>query len=57
MIHNELQEVKAKVLPQLPKTYVSILKQKVDNVAVNTLESFVLKKLRHITALSSTIKQ
>ncbi len=49
MIPNELQEVAAKILPCLPDTHVSLLKQTVDNTAINTLESFVLKKLKHIT--------
>ena len=50
MIPDELQAVAAKTLPSLPDTHISLLKQTVDNTAINTLESFVLKKLKHITA-------
>lgn len=47
MIPNGLQPVDAALLPNLPDTHVSLLKHKADNPAINTLEEFVLKKLKH----------
>ena len=47
MIPNELQVVESKLLPNLPDTHVSLLKHRADNAAINTLEEFVLKKLKH----------
>lgn len=49
MIPNNLQEVKTQNIPKLPDTHVSLLKQKTDNAIINTLEGFVLKKLKHLT--------
>jgi DNA-binding transcriptional LysR family regulator len=48
MIHDELMEIEAKYMPNLPDTHVSLLKQKADNNIINTLEGFILKKLRHL---------
>lgn len=50
MIPSDLQEAEATLLPNLPKTHVSSLKQRADNTAINTLENFVLRKLKHIAA-------
>lgn len=47
MIPNELQPVEPRVLPNLPDTHVSLLKHKADNSVINTLELFVLRKLKH----------
>jgi len=47
MIPKDLHAVEAKVLPDLPNTHVSLLKHRVDNAAINTLEEFVLRKLKH----------
>lgn len=49
MIPDELTELETKYLPNLPDTHVSLLKQKADNSIINTLEGFILKKLRHLT--------
>ncbi len=43
MINIELQEVAPDILPELPQTHVSLLKQRSNNAAINTLERFVLK--------------
>ena len=48
MIPDELMEIEAQYMPNLPDTHVSLLKQKADNNIINTLEGFILKKLRHI---------
>lgn len=48
MIPDELEEIQTKVVPKLPDTHVSLLKQKPDNIVINALEGFVLKKLRHL---------
>ncbi len=48
MIPDELQIINIKDFPLLPETHVSLLKQKSDNSVINTLESFVLKKLKQI---------
>jgi len=50
MIPDELIEIESKYLPNLPDTHVSLIKQKADNNILNTLEGFILKKLRHLTA-------
>lgn len=47
MIFNELQALDSKLLPNLPDTHVSLLKHRADNAAINTLEEFVLRKLKH----------
>lgn len=47
MIPPELQAVDASLLPKLADTHVSLLKHRADNPAINTLEEFVLKRLRH----------
>lgn len=46
MMHHELQTIKETLLPKLPKTHVSLLKQTATNPAINTLERFVLDKLK-----------
>jgi DNA-binding transcriptional LysR family regulator len=46
MIPNELNAVESSFLPNLADTHVSLLKHKVDNAAINTLEGFVLRKLK-----------
>lgn len=48
MIPDELTELPVGCLPRLPDTHVSLLKQKADNSIINTLEGFILKKLRHL---------
>lgn len=47
MIPPELQAVDASLLPKLADTHVSLLKHRADNPAINTLEEFVLKRLKH----------
>jgi DNA-binding transcriptional LysR family regulator len=47
MIPQGLQEIDSHILPKLADTHVSLLKHDAHNPAVNTLEEFVLKKLRH----------
>lgn len=47
MISNELQAVEPPFLPNLDDTHVSLLKHRADNAAINTLEGFVLRKLKH----------
>lgn len=49
MIPDELKELEVEYLPNLPDTHISLLKQKADNSIINTLEGFILKKLRHVT--------
>jgi hypothetical protein len=46
MIPNELQAVDSALLPILSDTHVSLLKHRADNAAINTLEGFVLKRLK-----------
>lgn len=46
MIPDTLQEIETKNIPHLPDTHVSLLKQTPDNVVINALEGFVLKKLK-----------
>lgn len=48
MIPTDLQELEAKIIPVLPDAHVSLLKQKADNTIINTLEGFVLKKLKYL---------
>ena len=47
MIPPELEAVKNKLLPKLADTHVSLLKHQANNTAINTLEGFVLRKLKH----------
>lgn len=47
MIPNELQAVDVSLLPKLADTHVSLLKYQANNSAINTLEGFVLRKLKH----------
>lgn len=42
-----MQSLSNKILPALPDTHVSLLKHSAANAAVNTLENFVLRKLKH----------
>ncbi|MDP3371273.1 MAG: LysR family transcriptional regulator [Candidatus Paracaedibacteraceae bacterium] len=46
MIPKELNIVELSLLPNLADSHVSLLKHKANNTAVNTLENFVLKKLK-----------
>lgn len=46
MIPNDLQAVDASLLSKLADTHVSLLKHRADNAAINTLEGFVLKRLK-----------
>jgi DNA-binding transcriptional LysR family regulator len=47
MIPNDLQAVDGSLLPKLADTHVSLLKHRADNAAINTLEGFVLRRLKH----------
>lgn len=47
MIPSELQAIDGSLLPKLADTHVSLLKHRPDNAAINTLEEFVLRKLKH----------
>lgn len=47
MVTNELKALETNLLPNLPDTHVSLLKHKADNSAINTLEEFVLRKIKH----------
>lgn len=47
MIPEDLQAVDASILPQLSDTHVSLLKYEKDKPSVNTLEEFVMRKLKH----------
>jgi len=47
MIPADLQALESSVLPRLSDTHVSLLKHRADNAAINTLEGFVLHKLKH----------
>lgn len=47
MIPCDLQAVESRLLPKLADTHVSLLKHRADNAAINTLEGFVLRKLKH----------
>lgn len=46
MIPNGLQTIETSLLPKLEDTHVSLLKHRADNPAINTLEGFVLRKLK-----------
>ncbi|MFN7096670.1 MAG: LysR substrate-binding domain-containing protein [Gammaproteobacteria bacterium] len=46
MISSELEVLESALLPKLANTHVSLLKHLSDNPAINTLEEFVLKKLK-----------
>ena len=46
MIPTELQELEVKNIANLPDTHVSLLKQTADNIIINALEGFVLKKIK-----------
>ena len=47
MIPADLQALESAILPKLSDTHVSLLKHRADNAAINTLEGFVLRKLKH----------
>lgn len=47
MIPNDLQAIDGSLLPKLADTHVSLLKHRADNPAINTLEGFVLRRLKH----------
>jgi hypothetical protein len=47
MIPKELEILEESIMPKLDDTHVSILKHRSDNLAVNSLEGFVLRKLKH----------
>lgn len=47
MIPKELETLEESIMPVLEDTHVSILKHRSDNLAVNSLEGFVLRKLKH----------
>lgn len=46
LIPQELSEIKTELIAKLPNTHVSLLKQASDNSIINTLEGFVLQKLK-----------
>ena len=47
MIPDGLQPIDAAVLPKLADTHISLIKHVANNAAVNTLEEFVLRRLKH----------
>lgn len=47
MIPDGLQAIDAAVLPKLADTHISLIKHVANNAAVNTLEEFVLRRLKH----------
>lgn len=47
MIPNDLQVINNNHLPNLENTHVSLIKHRADNPAINTLERFVLRILKH----------
>lgn len=47
IIPGELKALDPALLPKLADTHVSLLKYEANNTAINTLEEFVLRKLRH----------
>lgn len=47
MIPDDLQAIEAAVLPTLADTHISLIKHVANNAAVNTLEEFVLRRLKH----------
>ncbi|MDA1056920.1 MAG: LysR family transcriptional regulator [Proteobacteria bacterium] len=47
MIPKELGSINDKALPPLQDTHVSLLKHQSNNIAINALEGFVLRRLKH----------
>ncbi|MBN8823517.1 MULTISPECIES: LysR substrate-binding domain-containing protein [unclassified Spirosoma] len=47
MIPADLQAIDATLLPKLADTHVSLIKHMANNAAINTLEEFVLRRLKH----------
>lgn len=47
MIPNQLQALNNTILPTLSDTHISLLKRNKNNVAIDSFEEFVLKKLKH----------
>jgi len=47
MIPQDLNILETPLLPKLSDAHISLLKHSSDNAAINTLEGFVLKKLKH----------
>jgi DNA-binding transcriptional LysR family regulator len=47
MIPNHLEAIPSPILPKLTDTHVSLLKHQKDLPSINTLEEFVINKLRH----------
>lgn len=47
MVPEGLSPLESSFLPKLADTHVSLLKHRADNPAINTLEEFVLKRLKH----------
>lgn len=47
LIPQELKALDASLLPKLDDTHVSLLKHRADNPAINTLENFVLQRLKY----------
>jgi len=47
MIPSDLNLINRDTLPPLEKSHISLLKQVPDNPALNSLEEFIVKKLRH----------
>jgi len=47
MIPEGLQAIDASLLPTLADTHISLIKHTADNSAINTLEEFVLQRLKH----------
>ena len=47
MIPDDLQAIDSAVLPKLADTHISLIKHVANNAAVNTLEEFVLRRLKH----------
>lgn len=46
MIPDDLHAIRPSLLPKLEDTHVSLLKHRANNLAINSLEEFVLKKLK-----------
>lgn len=47
MIPKDLEAIDTRLLPKLCDIHISLLKHTNDNLAINSLEEFVLKKLKH----------
>jgi len=47
MIPDDLQAISAPSLPKLADTHISLIKHVANNAAINTLEEFVLRRLKH----------